>query len=99
MKIIKQSKMPSGTLIQLEDWQEDFSHVKALEIGAYPKAKSTSKSGFIKNNENFRVDLVNFESDEEAKEIFNKLENGKITLKQLREHFFNGKEDEYLLGF
>lgn len=90
--------MTDGTQIQIEDWKEDYSYIKTLEIGAYPKAKNTSNNNLIENNKIFRLSLTKFKSDEQVQDIFNKLENGKITLEELKEHFYNGKKDEYYLG-
>lgn len=98
MQILKQSTMPDGTTIQLEDWQEDFLHIKILEIGAYPIAKNSNKNDLIESNKTFRLNLVGFSSNEQAKDTFNKLEKGEITLKELKEHFYCGKKDEYYLG-
>lgn len=97
MKVLKRAKMPDETVIQLEDWREDFLFEKTLEIGAYPKAKNVSKNGIIRVNENFRLNLVGFKNDEETKGIFNKLEKGTIKLEDLQEHFYN-LEDKFYLG-
>ena len=97
MKIIKQSKMPDGTSMQLEDWKEVYSHIKTLEIGAYPKAKNSSKGGYVEKNSEFRLSLTNFKNDEEVESIFEKLEKGIMKLEDLQEHFYDLK-DEYYLG-
>ena len=55
MKIVKKSKMPDGTDIQIEDWKNVYSHIKTLSIATYPKAKNTSMSGFIERNKTFRL--------------------------------------------
>ena len=79
--------MTDGTQIQIEDWKEDYSYIKTLEIGAYPKAKNTSNNNLIENNKIFRLSLTKFKSDEQVQDIFNKLENGKITLEELKTIF------------
>lgn len=96
MKIIKKSKMLDGTDVQIEDWKEDYKHIKTLEIGAYPKAKNTSNNKLIENNNKFRLTLNNFKNDDVVKEIFNNLENGRIKLEELQEHFCNSKDKFYL---
>lgn len=98
MKIIERSKMLDGTTIQIEDWREDYSHVKTLEIGAYPKAKNTSENELIELNKTFRLELTNFENDEQVKNIFKQLEEETINLSDLNKHFRNGKKDEFYLG-
>ncbi len=96
MKIIEKSKMLDGTIIQIEDWQEDYSHIKTLEIGAYPKAKNTSKNGYIENNNTFRLSLINFKSNEEVKNVFEKLKGGITKLEDLQEHFYSVNDKFYL---
>ena len=96
MKVIKQSKMSNGTVIQLEDWQEDYLLKKTLEIGAYPKAKNSSNNKMIETNKTFRLDLTNFKSNKEVKDIFEKLEKGITKLEDLQEHFYSSKDKFYL---
>lgn len=96
MKILEQAEMPDGTIIQIEDWQEDFLHIKNLEIGAYPKAKNTSRNGWVKTNETFRLDLTNFKSNTEVREIFSKLQKGEEKLENLQEHFYDTNDKFYL---
>lgn len=96
MKIIQKSKMPDGTIIQIEDWREDYTHIKTLQIGAYPKAKNTSNNNIIEANSKFRLDLVGFKNNKEVEDIFNKLEKGIIKLEHLQEHFYSTKYRFYL---
>ena len=98
MKVIKKSKMPDETLIQLEDWRKDYGHVKTLIIAIYLMSKNYSKSGFIEKNERFRLELTRFTNDEQVKSIFKQLEEGQICLEDLKKHFSNGKKDEFYLG-
>lgn len=98
MKVIRKSNTPNGTNIQIEDWREKYPFIKTLEIAVYPKAKNTSKYGWVKNNEKFRLGLVNFNSDEEVETIFEKLESGEIVLEELTEHFREGHKDKFYLG-
>ncbi len=98
MKIIKKSKMPNGTDIQMEDWKNDYAHIKTLIIGTYPKAKNTSVSGLIERNKTFRLELSNFENDKQVENIFDQLEKGTISLEELSDYFYNGHKDMYYLG-
>lgn len=98
MKVIKKSQMPDGTNIQIEDWREDYSFIKTISIGAYPKAKNSSETGFIQRNRTFRLGLEDFESDKQVENIFNQLEKGDITLEELSNYFREGHKDMYFLG-
>ena len=98
MKILKKSQMPDGTNIQIEDWKNDYSYIKTLTIGTYPKAKNTSISGYIEKNKNFRLELSSFESDEQVENVFKELEKGKISLENLSEYFREGQKDKFYLG-
>lgn len=98
MKIIKKTKMPNGTDIQIEDWREDYPFLKVFDIGVYPNAKNSSKYRFIYANETFRLTLTGFESNKQVEKIFNQLEKGKIKLEELSEYFQNGNRDKFYLG-
>lgn len=98
MKIIRESKMPNGTDIQIEDWRLDYPFIDTLQIAVYPKAKNTSKYGWVESNKCFRLTLVNFKNDEDVEDTFKKLETGKIKLETLDQHFENGHRDKFYLG-
>lgn len=98
MKVLKKSKMPDGTDIQIEDWKDVYEFTKTNSIVAYPKAKNTSKYGYVRNNERFRLELIHFKDDEQVENIFNKLEKGTIKLEELSKHFYTGHQDMYYLG-
>jgi len=98
VKIIKKSKMPDGTDIQIEDWKDVYELMNIYSIATYPKARNTSKYGFIKNNEKFRLELTRFKSNEQAEQIFKQLEQGSITLNELSNHFLDIHRDMYYLG-
>ena len=51
MKVVKKSKMPDGTHIQIEDWKDVYDFMNIYSIATYPKAKNSSKYGFIENNQ------------------------------------------------
>lgn len=98
MKIVKKSKMLDGTNIQIEDWKDVYEFMSIYSIATYPKAKNSSKYGFIENNKNFRLELTRFESNEQAEQIFKQLEKGTITLNELSNHFLDIHRDMYYLG-
>lgn len=39
MKVVKKSKMPDGTHIQIEDWKDVYDFMNIYSIATYPKAK------------------------------------------------------------
>lgn len=98
MKIVRKSKMPDGTDIQIEDWKDVYEFMKVYSIATYPKAKNSSKYGFIENNKNFRLELTRFESNEQAEEMFKKLEQGSIKLNELSNYFLDIQKYMYYLG-
>lgn len=97
MEIIKKSKMPDGTFMQIENWGKEYSYIKVLEIAVYPMAKNNSESGFIRKNETFRLELTGFTDNEQVKNVFEQLEKGQTYLKDLIKYFGDGK-NEFLLG-
>ena len=98
MEIIKKAVMPDGTHIQLEDWGSDYPSVnKNYTIGAYPICQNTV-GNWIKSGEKFRLDISRFNTDDDVKQIFEDLTSGKITLADLRKHFWYTYKDEYRLG-
>lgn len=98
MKIIKKSTMADGTNIQIEDWKDTYELMNIYSIATYPKAKNSSKYGFIENNKNFRLELTRFESNEQVEKVFKQLEDGSISLNDLSEHFLDVHRDMYYLG-
>lgn len=98
MKVVRKSKMPDGTDIQIEDWKDVYEFMSIYSIATYPKAKNSSKYGFIGNNKTFRLELTRFKSNEQAEEIFKQLEEGSITLNDLSNYFLDIHKDMYYLG-
>ena len=99
MEIIKKAVMPDGTHIQLEDWRKDYPNVyDDFTIAAYPIAQNTINGSWIKSGEKFRLDISRFNADDDVKQIFEDLISGKITLADLRKHFWYTYKDEYRLG-
>ena len=106
MKIIEKSKMPDGTLIQLEDWHDkntkDYIDLYGYEIGAYPVAKNSGCCGWVKSGEKFRISIsynkyANY-TDEMVLSDFESLKNGEKKLSDLKDHFFNNFKDQFYLG-
>lgn len=95
MKVIKKSKMPDGTNIQIEDWKDDYSFIMTLYIAAYPIAKE-SNNFMIHRNQTFRLELSNFNSDNEVETLFRKLESAETTLKECVNYFNDPKDINYL---
>ena len=89
--------MPDGTKIQIEDWKSDYSHIKTLNIAAYPIAKESSDKPFgPRKNKIFRLELEHFDSDNKVLDIFDKLETGKITLKECVVHIYKKEQINYI---
>lgn len=98
MEIIEKATMPDGTHIQLEDWRNDYPDIyDNFTIAAYPICQNTV-GNWIKSGERFRLDISRFNFDDDVKQIFEDLTNGKITLSDLRECFWNTDLDECRLG-
>lgn len=106
MKVIEKAETPDGIKIQLEDWREhntpDFPDCYGFEIGAYPIAQKTSKSGIIKGGELFRLTIsqnkyLNY-TNEMVKSDFQDLKSGVKKLADLKIHFWNREKDAYILG-
>lgn len=90
------AKMPDGTAIQLENWEDAYSDHPELwwTIGAYPVAVHGSDRLFgpHRKGENFRL-TISFEKDYEAVEAFEKLNRGEAELLDYRDKFWNGERD------
>lgn len=106
MKVIERSITPAGVEIQLEDWAEhntdDYPALYGLTIAAYPIAKHTSKYGWVKFGERFRLAIsgnfyVNYSNDD-VRADFEALKNGEKSLEDLASHFWYGEKDMWLLG-
>lgn len=99
MKVIKESKMPNGIEIKIEDWTKDYSCYDTLSIAAYPIAKNTGKWGWVRGGEKFRLGLSrNFESNDQVYTVFKQLENGEVKLEELHNHYGNCGKDKYYMG-
>ena len=69
MKILKQGIAPDGTHIRLEDWSEDYNcYSYGSMVSAYTKK-------FVR----YRAE-AQFENNQEALAVFEKLLNGNITI-------------------
>lgn len=105
-KIIDKAVLSDGTKIQLEDWHsentEKYPDLHGYTIGAYPIAKNTSRSGWIRKGETFRLGIARNEyakyTDDMVLADYESLKNGTKTLANLREHFNDGAKHEFYLG-
>ena len=88
MKVLEKAIMPNGVKIQIEDWKENYSFVKTLNIACYPMATKTQNSPFgLRNGKIFRLALDKFKNDKEVYKTFNKLQSGEISIKGLSNKF------------
>lgn len=94
------AKMPDGTAIQLENWEDRYPSSPTLwwTIGAYPLAKHGSGRYFgpHRKGEMFRL-TISFHTDAEAVEAFEKLNRGEAELLDYRDKFWNLERDAELL--
>lgn len=105
-KIIDKAVLSDGTKIQLEDWHsentEKYPDLHGYTIGAYPIAKNTSRSGWIRKSETFRLSIARNKyakyTDDMVLADYAALKNGAKTLTDLREHFWNREKDAFYLG-
>ena len=106
MKVVDKAVMADGTKIQLEDWHEnntsDFPTLHGYTIGAYPVAQNTSRDGWVRSGQPFRLEISRNEyngyTDEMVLADYTGLKNGNKVLSDLRERFYCGKSDEFFLG-
>ena len=101
MKVILTGKMPDETKIQIEDWTENYPEIfTTYGIAAYPKAKASSKWGWVERGRTFRLDMnKDWNNQEEVLNTFGKLQRGEISLEELDNHYWNGDRDRYYMGF
>ena len=105
-KIVDKAVMADGTEIQLEDWHdcnsEEYPTLYGYTIGCYPKAKNTSKWGWVRTNETFRLGISHNEyanyTDDMILADYEALKNGTKEIVDLRKHFDNRDKDEFYLG-
>lgn len=105
-KIIDSAVLLDGTKIQLEDWHsentEKYPDLHGYTIGAYPIAKNTSRSGWIRKGETFRLGIARNEyanyTDDMVLADYEALKNGTKTLADLKAHLWNHQRDCFVLG-
>lgn len=87
MKILQKGKMQDGTDIQIEEWHENYNFVPyGSTLASYPLSKISLEGQFApKGNERCRI-AFSFESEEEAKQVFDNLLNGKSNLADYKEN-------------
>lgn len=104
-KIIDKAILSDGTEIQLEDWHsensKEYPNLHGYTIGAYPIARNTSRSGWIRKGEKFRLDIARNEyanyTDDMVLADYEALKNETKSLADLREHFWNRDKDAFYL--
>lgn len=105
-KIIDRAVMADGTKIQLEDWHsensEKYPDLHGYTISAYPIAKNTSRFGWIRKGETFRLAIARNEyanyTDDMVLADYEALKNGTKSFADLREYFWNREKDAFYLG-
>ena len=105
-KIIDSAVLPDGTKIQLEDWHsensEKYPDLHGYTISAYPIAKNTSRFGWVRKGETFRLGIARNEyanyTDDMVLADYEALKNGTKTLTDLKAHFWNHQRDCFVLG-
>jgi len=87
MKILLKGKMKNGTEIQIEEWHENYSFMPyGSTLASYPLSKISIQGQFApKANERCRI-AFSFESEEETKQAFDNLINGKNNLADYKEN-------------
>lgn len=92
MKVLEKGIMPNGTVIQIEEWSENYSFMPyGRTIASYPKSKASHDGTYSpKANERYRFEF-DFKSHEEAKEVYNKLLNGIIQLSDIKSNLYYPK--------
>lgn len=106
MQTIDRAVMADGTKIQLEDWHsensEEYPDLHGYTISAYPIAKNTSRFGWIRKGETFRLAIARNEyanyTDDMVLADYEALKNGTKSFADLQEHFWNSEKDAFYLG-
>lgn len=95
MTILEKGIMKDGTQIQLEDWSEEYPNLKGKTLAAYPIAKRSLEGSFApKEGKTFRCCFTFREAV--AKEVFEKLKEGKEELIDYKEFLNFPKNAEAL---
>lgn len=92
MIILQKGRMEDGTIIQIEDWSQDYSFKKYADtIGAYP----ISKVGYVEQFEPRKGQTVrmqyDFASTDETDKVFTELIEGLKTLKDFENNLRDKK--------
>lgn len=90
MKVLEKGIMPDGTVIQIEEWNEDYKFLSyGSTLATYPKSKISLEGQFSpKANERYRFELK-FDSYKETKEAFQNLIEGKIVLSDFKDKLYD----------
>lgn len=88
MKILSKCTMPDGTVIQIEEWNKDYSFMPyGNTLASYPKSKANHKGSFEpKLDKKWRCSFK-FDSYSETKNAFENLKSGKSVLSDYKDKF------------
>lgn len=88
--ILQKGRLPDGTMIQIEDWSEDYKFMGyGSTIGAYPVSKMGYSEQFApRKGEKIRVEY-DFENEVAAGQIFSELIEGTKTLKDIEKYLYD----------
>lgn len=95
MQILEKGIMPDGTVIKIEEWNQDYSFIPyGNTLASYPKSKANHKGSFApKLDEKYRFQF-SFKSNIEAKKAFNDLLLGEKSLIDYKDNF--SSDNKYL---
>ena len=85
MKVLQKDTLPDGTVVQIEEWHENYNFMPyGRTVATYPKSKVSHPGAFSpKGNVTFRC-AFDFNSHDEAVKAFGDLVNGRKVLADFR---------------
>lgn len=93
MKVLEKATIPDGIKIQIEDWTQDYDCFKTLSIATYPVALRNPVSKtvpFFEVGRIFRVSINReWKNNDEVRSAFEELKNGKKSIKDFKNQFWN----------
>ena len=92
--IVNSVKTPDGVRMNLWNHEDDGGYTIML----YPKAKRTTKSGWIQGGDLFCLCLSRFSKGNEL-EVFAALESGELSIPECWKYFHEPFRDAYILGW
>ena len=93
MKVLERGKTPDGTRLVRVDWSEDYPSVYAYGecINAYPIAKESAEGDFAPECGRLFLLELNCGTEQNAKQVFEQLKIGTLSLKDCEEYAVNKK--------